>query len=149
MTDTAANRYRAAGEIDSLDGRHRLLLFALLDADPLDTLDEIDIRWPRATAEHVSVDAFRGITAAGPWGGGISDPDHSSDSQFFTIDDPLPLCPAGDLLFTAVSTPSGTNAQFDAPWHVLPRPQLPGRNSPIRSSPWPTAPSPPTTTTAR
>lgn len=75
VTDTAANRYRAAG-----DARHRLLLFALLNAEPLDTLDEIDIRWPRATAEHVSVDAFHGITAAGPWGGGASDADENSDS---------------------------------------------------------------------
>ncbi|MFI9255147.1 hypothetical protein [Streptomyces sp. NPDC053069] len=46
----------------------RLLLFAVLRARPLNTLDQITIRRPRAIVTHIAihVDVFRWITAAGP-----------------------------------------------------------------------------------
>ncbi|KUM97203.1 hypothetical protein AQI95_42075 [Streptomyces yokosukanensis] len=122
VTDTAGNIYRPAGQL--MDGGRRLLLFALLDAKPLDTLDQITVRWPRATHAHTTVDAFRGITAAGPWGGSESLPHDRSDTESFGSGD-LPLCTAGDLLFTAVSTPSNSAPQFEAPWRPLAEPQSP------------------------
>ncbi|WP_043474393.1 helix-turn-helix domain-containing protein [Streptomyces collinus] len=114
VTDTAGNTYRPAGHIND---RGRLLLFAVVGAKPLDMLDRIIIRWPRATAAQTAVDAFRGITAAGPWIEGESDPRDSTES--INIGD-LPLCTEGDLLFTAMNAPTGPAAQFHAPWQTAP-----------------------------
>ncbi|MGW0771884.1 helix-turn-helix domain-containing protein [Streptomyces sp. NPDC002676] len=124
VTDTAGNTYRPAGHISD---HGRLLLFAVVRARPLDTLDQITIRWPRATVAHTAVDAFRGITAAGPWTVAESDIDHwtaaesdtSTSTESINIGD-LPLCTEGDLFFTAVNAPTGPAPQFDAPWQEAP-----------------------------
>lgn len=120
VTDTAGNTYRPAGQIND---RGRLLLFAVINARPLDTLDQITIRWPRATAAQTAVDAFRGITAAGPWTAAESDTGHftgtSNSTESIDIGD-LPLCTAGDLVFTAVNAPTGPAPQLDAPWQEAP-----------------------------
>ncbi|ANP52179.1 transcriptional regulator with XRE-family HTH domain [Streptomyces griseochromogenes] len=124
VTDTAGNTYRPAGQIND---HGRLQLFAVLRARPLDTLDQITIRWPRATAAHTAVDAFRGITAAGPWTEAESDIGHwipaGSDTGTSTESinmGGLPLCSAGDLIFTAVNASTGPAPQFDAPWQETP-----------------------------
>ncbi|MGW7528827.1 helix-turn-helix domain-containing protein [Streptomyces sp. NPDC054783] len=111
VTDTAGNTYRPAGQINE---HGRLLLFAVVGARPLDTLDQITIRWPRASGAYTTVDAFRGITAAGPWVEAESGPSPSPSTD--TEIGGLPLCTAGDLSFTAVNAPTGPTPQFDAPW---------------------------------
>ncbi|NUS10678.1 MAG: helix-turn-helix transcriptional regulator [Streptomyces sp.] len=123
VTDTAANRYRLAGEADP-DGRHELLLFVVLDARSLGALDTITARWPRATIDHVTVDAFPNVTGAGPWGA-AEVPEHGSDSQRFAVRDLLLLCPAGDLLFTAVNTSNGSDVELNSNWRTLAGPQQP------------------------
>ncbi|MEU9992452.1 hypothetical protein AB0E10_37720 [Streptomyces sp. NPDC048045] len=122
VTDTAGNTYRPAGHI--MDSGRRLLLFALLGAKPLDTLDQITVRWPRATHAYTTVDAFRGITAAGPWGAAESATAHGTGTDTVSSGD-LPLCTAGDLLFTAVSSPHKPAFQFAAPWQPLTEPEFP------------------------
>jgi transcriptional regulator with XRE-family HTH domain len=118
VTDTVGNIYRPAGLITSRDG-NRLLLFAVVDAKPLDTLDQITVVWPRATAAHIAVDAFRGITAAGPWTGAESDTGRGTSTESVTSAGP-PLCAAGDLFFTAMSAPNGPTPHIDAPWQEAP-----------------------------
>ncbi|MEV6006184.1 helix-turn-helix transcriptional regulator [Streptomyces sp. NPDC051976] len=123
VTDTAGNRYRPAGKVESADKRHKLYLFALMHARPLDTLDVITVHWPRTTDAHVTVDAFDGVTSAGPHGGMYSDNGYNKESEPLASGD-LALCPAGDYLFAAVSTPDGTGAQLDTPWAPITGPQL-------------------------
>ncbi|MEV7601243.1 hypothetical protein AB0O91_28145 [Kitasatospora sp. NPDC089797] len=67
VRDTAGNRYRAIE--DETTGGTRLTVFALFDARPLDSLDQITFRWPRSKHGHTAVDEFRGIRSAGPVGG--------------------------------------------------------------------------------
>ncbi|WP_094191685.1 helix-turn-helix domain-containing protein [Streptomyces katrae] len=116
VTDTAGNTYRPAGQTNDRD---RLLLFAAVGARPLDTLDLITVRWPRAATAHTSVDAFRGITAAGPWIEAQPDPRDSTSAESIRIGG-LPLCAEGDLFFTAVNAPTGPAPRFDAPWREAP-----------------------------
>ncbi|MEV6841358.1 helix-turn-helix domain-containing protein [Streptomyces sp. NPDC051133] len=114
VTDTAGNTYRPAGQINV---HGRLQLFAVLRARPLDTLDRITIRWPRATVTHMSigVDAFRGITAAGPWA------ESELDIGYKATDiGGLTPCSVGDLLFIAVNASTDPAPQFDAPWRETP-----------------------------
>ncbi|MFI2207898.1 helix-turn-helix domain-containing protein [Streptomyces sp. NPDC020192] len=114
VSDTAGNTYRPAGQINV---HGRLQLFAVLRARPLDTLDRITIRWPRATVTHITigVDAFRGITAAGPWA------DSELDIGYKATDiGGLTPCSVGDLLFIAVNASTDPAPQFDAPWRETP-----------------------------
>ncbi|TVZ77980.1 helix-turn-helix transcriptional regulator [Streptomyces sp. BK340] len=116
VTDTAGNRYRPAGQIND---RGRLLLFAVIGAKPLDTLDQITIRWPKATVATTEVDAFRKITAAGPWIAAEPGNNTNTSSESINMGD-LPLCTEGDLFFTAMNAPNGPAPQFDPPWQETP-----------------------------
>ncbi|MEV6118860.1 helix-turn-helix transcriptional regulator [Streptomyces sp. NPDC052109] len=129
VTDTDGNIYQPYAQLK--DSSHRLMLFALVSAQPLTTLDQITVHWPKATYAYATVDAFRGIDAAGPWSSGESNPADSSDTESFSSGD-LPPCTAGDLLFTAVSSPHNPAFRFDAPWQPLAEPQIP--NPPLATA---------------
>ncbi|MGW4381462.1 hypothetical protein [Kitasatospora sp. NPDC004531] len=66
VRDTAGNRYRAVR--DETAGDTRLTVFALFDARPLDSLDQITFRWPSAKHDHTSIDEFRGSAHLAPGG---------------------------------------------------------------------------------
>ncbi|MFB7666330.1 helix-turn-helix domain-containing protein [Kitasatospora sp. NPDC056138] len=64
VRDTAGNRYRAIRD-ETTDGT-RLTVFALFDARPLDSLDQITFLWPSSKHDYTAVDEFRGVRSADP-----------------------------------------------------------------------------------
>ncbi|WP_380283475.1 helix-turn-helix domain-containing protein [Kitasatospora purpeofusca] len=61
VRDTAGNRYRAIR--DETTGGTRLTVFALFDARPLDSLDQITFLWPSSKHDYTAVDEFRSTPA--------------------------------------------------------------------------------------
>ncbi|MFE6869230.1 helix-turn-helix domain-containing protein [Kitasatospora sp. NPDC057692] len=64
VRDTAGNRYRPVRD-ETTDGT-RLAVFALIDARPLDALDQITFLWPSAKHDYTAVDEFRSTRPAEP-----------------------------------------------------------------------------------
>jgi hypothetical protein len=114
-TDSRGNEYRTIGDVtDTL--RHRTMIIAALDVNPLTTADTITLTYPRSSKYHVAVDEFQGITTAVSHATAFGE----SGGTAFTTGPAAAPCRTGDLTVAAVGTNTGTAPTFTPDWTALP-----------------------------